>query len=136
MQVKSLQVKLVTGVFFILCSCVAHATYDAADLKKLFTDKGQRARIDAERSGSYSGEQEQHTREVKISGYMTRSDGKSVVWVNDKNTLESPKLGNVRVHQSSVGRNKKITLTVKDKTIRLKAGETWTEEPGYSDGDR
>lgn len=135
MRVKSLQVKLVTGLFFILCSSIAYAAYDVADLKKLFTDKGQRARIDAERSGSYSAEQEQHTREVKISGYMTRSDGKSVVWVNNKNTLDSPKLGNVRVHQSSVGKNKKITLTIEEKTIRLKAGETWVEEPDYSDGD-
>ncbi len=136
MQVKFSQIKLASGLFFILCSSVAYADYDAADLKKLFTDKNQRARIDAARSGRYSGADEQQTKKIKVSGYVTRSGGKSVVWINDKNTLEGSRLGNVKVHQSSVGKNKKITLTVKEKTIRLKAGETWTEEPDYSDGDR
>jgi hypothetical protein len=136
MRVKLSQIKQIVGLFFILCSSVAYAGYDAAGLKKLFTDQGQRARIDAERSGNYSGEQEQQTRKVKVSGYMTRSDGESVVWVNGKNTLEASKFGNVKVHQSSVGKSKKITLTVKEKTIRLKAGETWISEPDYSDGDR
>ena len=131
MQVKVSNIALVSGLLCILCSSFVYAGYDEGDLKKLFTDKSQRARIDAARSGNFSQEDSLQTRKVKVSGYVTRSDGKSVVWVNNKNTIDSSRLGNVKVQHSSVGKNKKVTLIMKDKTIRLKAGETWSEEIDY-----
>lgn len=130
MRVKILQVILAGGLFFILCSGSVHAAYDAANLKKLFTDKSQRAQIDAARSGGFSGVEQKQTRKIKVSGYVTRSDGKSVVWVNNKSTLENPRIGDVKVHQSSIGKNKKVTISVDNKTTRLKPGETWYKETG------
>ena len=79
MRVKT----IFAGLLFVLFSGVSSAQYDADELNKLFTDKSQRARIDAARSGNSSGGELRQTREVKVSGYVTRSDGKSVVWVND-----------------------------------------------------
>ena len=115
----------------MLCSGALYADYDADDLQKMFTDKRQRAQIDAARSGNYTGnELQKQTSKVNVSGYMTRSDGKSVVWVNDKNTLESSRVGDVRVHKSNIGKNKKVTVSVEDKTTRLKPGETWYKETG------
>jgi len=111
-------------------SVIAHADYDASDLKKLFTDQGQRARIDAARSGKGSGSALKQTTRVNVSGYVTRSDGKSVVWVNNKNTLDSSRIGDVKVQQSSIGKNKKVTITVDGKTARLKPGESWSKETG------
>jgi len=126
-----MQAKLITtGLFCIIYSGVLHAGYDAADLNKLFTNKEQRAQIDAKRSGHYSGSDMKQTNNINVSGYVTRSDGKSVVWVNNENTLESSKLGNVKVHQSSIGKNKKVTISVDGKTVRLKPGENWSKETG------
>jgi len=84
------------------------------------------------RLGNFSADETLHTRKIKVSGYVTRSNGKSVVWLNNKNTLDGAKLGDVRVRQSTVGKNKEVTLIMKEKTVRIKAGETWTEAPDYS----
>jgi preprotein translocase subunit SecD len=113
-----------------MLSSVVCADYDASDLKKLFTDSSQRAQIDAVRSGKNTGSELQQTTKVSVSGYVTRSDGKSVVWVNDKNTLDSSKVDDVKVQQSTIGNNKKVTITVDGKTARLKPGETWSKETG------
>lgn len=130
MRVRSSHLSLTGGLLFILCSAMVHAGYDAADLKKLFTDKTQRARIDAARSGNFSGTERQQTQKIKVSGYVTRSDGKSVVWLNDKSTLENSRIGDVKVHQSTIGKDKKVTISVDNKTTRLKPGETWYKETG------
>jgi hypothetical protein len=130
MQVKS----ILTGLLCFICSGTLHADYDAADLNKLFTDKKQRAQIDAARSGNVSGKDSgaQQTNKIILDGYVTRSDGKSVVWVNNKNTLDSSKIGDVKVHQNSIGKNKKVTISVDGKTTRLKPGETWSKETGQT----
>lgn len=126
-----MQVKIIlTGLLCFICSSTLHADYDAADLKNLFTDKSQRAQIDAARSGNIPGSKLKQTSKIKVSGYVTRSNGKSVVWVNNKNTLESSKIGNIKVYQSSIGKDKKVTLNVGGKSARLKPGETWHKESG------
>ena len=129
-----MQAKIIIAVFCAsLFSSVIHAEYSDTNLQKLFTDKKQRSRIDAARSGTSVATDTSHTNKVKVSGYLTRSDGKSVVWLNNKNTLNSSKMGGVRVHQSSIGRNNKVTITVDSKSVRLKPGETWSEGSGISD---
>ena len=111
-------------------STVVCADYDAASLEKLFTDKRQRLQIDAERAGRYSGSDLKQVDKVNINGYMTRSDGKSVVWVNDKSTLESSNIGDIKVQHSSIGKRKKVVISVDGKTARLKPGETWVKDTG------
>jgi len=126
-----MRVKIIpTIIFCFLHSAIAQADYEASDLQKLFTDQSQRAQIDAARSGKSTGSEEQHTKKVNVSGYVTRSEGKSVVWVNNKNTLDSTRIGDVNVQQSSIGKNKKVTVVVDGKTARLKPGETWSKETG------
>ena len=129
MQVKTIIVMLCVSLF----SGVIGAEYSDADLQKLFTDKKQRSRIDAARSGTNVTTDAPQTNKVKVSGYLTRSDGKSVVWLNNKNTLNSSKMGDVRVQRSSIGRNNKVTITVDGMSVRLKPGETWLEGAGISD---
>ncbi len=123
-----MQIKYLVTIYFIFFSNISYADYDADDLNQLFTNKNQRAQIDAQRSGNYSSTDKQPAQKVKVSGYMTRSDGKSVVWVNSKNTLEGSRVGGVKVHGSSVGKNKKVTVSVDNKTTRLKPGEVWHKE--------
>lgn len=120
--------KIIIGFLCMVSSAVSQADYDADDLNKLFTDKRQRAQIDAARSGNHTDPDLQQTSKINLSGYMTRSDGKSVVWLNNKNTLDSSKVGDVKVNQSTVGKNKKVTVRVDGKTKRLKPGESWLKE--------
>ncbi len=121
-------------MFFFVCSIVPYTVYgvdyDPEDLNKLFTDKDQRSQIDAGRSGKTATTGIKKTNEVEVSGYVTRSEGKSVVWVNDKNTLESSTIDGARVHQSSIGNNKKVTVTMDGKTKSLKPGESWSKNTG------
>ncbi|MDT8282346.1 MAG: hypothetical protein RQ982_05960 [Gammaproteobacteria bacterium] len=125
---------VISGLLLFISSgtaCTVYAAdYNAADLNTLFTDKNQRAQIDAARSGKTVITGIKKTSEVEVSGYMTRSEGKSVVWLNDKNTLKSSTVDGVRVHQSSIGNNKKVTVTIDGKTKSLKPGESWSKNSG------
>ncbi len=56
---------IITGLFCMICSNALHADYDEADLQKLFTDKKQRARIDATRSGDYTESGTSRNRQAK-----------------------------------------------------------------------
>ena len=47
--------KITIGLICMMCSSALYADYDAEDLQKLFTDKRQRAQIDAARSGDVTG---------------------------------------------------------------------------------
>ena len=126
MQVKS----IISGLLCFICSGVLYADYDAANLEKLFTDKKQRAQLDAVRSGSYTEPGLKKTKRVYMQGYVTRSDGRSVAWVNNKNTLASSKISGVKVQQLNIGKNKKVGVTVAGKHKHLKPGESWYVETG------
>ena len=125
--------KIVLSLLCLIYSNVLFAGYDASDLQQLFTDKKQRSQLDAARSGNVTATEIPQTNQVKVSGYVTRSGGNSVVWLNNQNTLDSSKTGGVYVHQSSVGKNKKVRVTVDGKSVKLKPGETWSEGSGVSD---
>lgn len=122
--------KIALSLLCLMHSNMLFASYDASDLQQLFTDKKQRSQLDAARSGDATANELPHTSQIKMSGYMTRSNGKSVVWLNNTNTLQSSKLGDVRVQESTVGKNKKVTLTVDGNHKRLKAGEVWHKDTG------
>ena len=106
------------------------AEYDESQLLNLFTDRQQRSQIEALRSGAVSDKGVRETNKINLNGYMRRSDGKSVVWVNDGNTIEGTRVDDLRVHSTSVGKDSKVTISVDGKTARLKPGETWIKETG------
>lgn len=112
----------------LISSTPAYAEYDVNNLKKLFTDKRQRAQIDAARAGDYSGSEVQQATQVKVSGYMKRSSGKSVVWVNGKNTLDSSRVGGVTVNTNAI--NNKVPVKIDGRTVYVRPGESWSEASG------
>jgi hypothetical protein len=126
MQVKS----VILGLVCFFCSNILYADYDVANLQKLFTDKKQRAQINASRSGKQTHPELKKTNKISVSGFVTRTDGKSVAWVNNKNTLDKTSVGDIKVHQKSIGKNRKVGLTVDGKHVRIKPGETWHIETG------
>ena len=121
---------MITSILCFMYSNVLFAEYDASDLQQLFTDKKQRSQLDAARSGNDIATEIPQTNQVNMSGYLTRSSGKSVVWLNNKNTMDASKMGNVRVQQSTVGKNKKVTLIVGGKRKQLRPGEVWHRDTG------
>jgi hypothetical protein len=125
-----MQANKISLIAMMMFCNMSYADYDADKLEQLFTNKSQRAQIDATRSGNYSGTEERKTQKIKVEGYVTRSNGKSVAWVNNKNTLESSSIGDVKVHHSSIGKNKKVTVSVEGKRARLRPGEVWHKESG------
>ncbi len=129
MFAKVIKLIMVLSVCSSAAGQVYGVTYEADRLDKLFTDKAQRMQIDAARSGGVSVSNGiKKVSKVKVNGYVTRSGGKSVVWVNDNSTLESTGVDGVRVHQSTVGKNKKVTISVDGKQKRLRPGEVWNRE--------
>lgn len=122
---------LLSVMLCVFYSALSHAEHDVSDLGKLFTDKGQRSQIDAARTGSYvRGTETKHSRKVNMSGYMTRSSGKNVVWANNKNTLNGHMIGDIKVQKSKIGENKKVGVTVDGAHVHLKPGETWNTGTG------
>ena len=126
MQVKA----LITGVVFLFNCSSLYADYDVTGLQKLFTDKNQREQIDASRKGELQKSENKKSSQVTLSGYVKRSEGKSVVWVNNKNTLNQKTVDDIRVHEADIGKNNDVGLTVDGKYIKLKPGETWYKDTG------
>lgn len=122
---------IISAVLCVLCSPVSHAEYDASELGKLFTDKNQRTQIDAARSGAASSSEPKKADKVEVNGYMKRSDGKNVVWVNGKNTLDESKFGNVKVYPKKINdKNNKVPVSVDDRKVYIKPGESWSKSTG------
>jgi len=123
--------KLAIAMLLLVTTSVYATEYDESQLLNLFTDQQQRAQIDALRTGAVSSEKGvRETNKVNLNGYMRRSDGKSVVWVNDGNTIEGARVDDLHIHSKSVGRDSKVTISVDGKAARLKPGETWIKETG------
>jgi hypothetical protein len=122
--------KITIGMLLLVTWSVYAAEYDESQLLNLFTDRQQRSQIEALRSGAVSDKGVRETNKINLNGYMRRSDGKSVVWVNDGNTIEGTRVDDLRVHSTSVGKDSKVTISVDGKTARLKPGETWIKETG------
>lgn len=126
-----MQVKPTIFGFILLCfSNILYADYDVGNLNKLFTDKQQRAQIDAIRSGKSTKPELKKANRVSVLGYVTRSNGKGVAWVNNKSTLEEANVGGVNVNKASIGKNKKVVISVDGRNIKLKPGETWDTQTG------
>lgn len=130
-------------ILLISLSCLAPAGsiaayYEESSLGKLFSTPVQRQKIDAFRKGKSMGvarEQISPT-DIKVQGIVKRSDGASTVWINGKSTLDSNYVGGVNVRLNSISDSSgKVTVGIKDKAVRLKPGQVWSEDTGrISDG--
>ena len=70
--------------------------------------------------------------EISVQGYVKRSDGKKgTVWVNDEPVQENSSTGGVEVGKlPKLGSGIQLTLPGIDKSLRLKAGQTYDPETG------
>ena len=108
--------------------------YNEQSLKTLFTSQQQRQDADSDRRevGSSEGQTVVGPSSIKVNGLLKRSNGESVVWVNGKSTLNSSNIDGVIVNTNSIDSKNKISVMVEGERVRLKPGETWSEESGVS----
>jgi len=119
---------------FVIASSAA--TFNEAALKTLFTSPAERNNIDASRQGvATTGTSARSTgpSSVHVNGIVTRSDNKSVVWINGKSTLDNTMVDGVKVYPNAMKKNNKIPVRVDGRMVYVKPGETWSEGSGTAD---
>ncbi|NOY72503.1 MAG: hypothetical protein GXP14_09035 [Gammaproteobacteria bacterium] len=105
---------------------------------RIFTTEKERQRIDQSRLRSLiqSGEVSDMASPEKptvlpivmMQGFVKRSNGKNVVWVNNENTLNNRlKQKGIRVNTHNI-RDNQVDLSVAGKRVRLKPGQTLQKE--------
>lgn len=108
--------------------------YSEQSLRTLFTNPQERQEIDNYRQENRLSEDQVVARpsSVKINGVVKRSDGKNIVWINGKSTVDNATIDSVKVYSSAINSKNKIPVMVDGQKIYLKPGETWSEETGVS----
>jgi len=115
-------------------SIVVAQDYSEQSLKTLFTSQQQRQDIEGNRKVNDAvDEQIQKTpSNIQVDGVLKRRDGKNVVWVNGKNTMDSSMVDGVKVYSNSISDKNKVPMIVDGKKVYIKPGQTWSEETGVS----
>ena len=130
-----------SGYLRLFVSCVLIAAYSGQvtseerreELGKLFTDSAQREKLEAVRYDAYDREAESASTitSVTVNGIVLRGDGKSVVWLNGKNTLEGQPGEGVTVDPNAADHNNySVPVKVDGRLLRMKPGQTWSDGSG------
>ena len=115
----------------LLCSYASADVFNEQSLKTLFNSSSERKAINATRrggSGFVSG-----PASVELKGVVKRSDGKSVVWINRKNTMGNTMIDGVKVYPNAINKNNKVPIRVDGRMVYVKPGESWSEETGVTE---
>jgi hypothetical protein len=125
--------KLITimiGSLLPAANVIADKQFSEADMSTLFTTAAVRHKIDAQRRGMASSSgaiQHVSPSNIKVNGIVKRSDGKSTVWVNGRNNMAHSTVDGVKVLLRQ-RRTDSVALYVDGKLVRIKPGETWSED--------
>ncbi len=116
------------ALILLLATTRVFAAYDIKQLKKLFTNVQQRRHIDAMRRDKLNQLHKKKLNRVILRGYVKRSGGRNVIWINGKNTLKSNHIYGVKVNPESINDHDQVTLTIDGKRLKLKPGESWLRQ--------
>ncbi len=117
---------------------VLSSDFDTQDkLRTLFTTPHIRMQLDQQREeGKFTDQINKSSINivkkpltVKMQGVVIREPAKTIVFVNDSNTLQSPDINNeITVNDNRVKKNTyKVPVRVNQKTVNLKPGQQWNE---------
>lgn len=129
MTVKLKQIILLIPLMY--CPLLDAAYYDEHSLGKLFTTPAERQKIDSENRSDVPQLVSRRIAptSVKIDGVIIRSKGKNTVWVNGNRTSGNRVVGGVKVFAASLSKNNLIVPVLVDgRTVRIKPGQSWSEE--------
>ena len=108
--------------------------YSEQSLRTLFTSQQERQDIDSGRRGKSSPEDQDivEPSSIQVNGIVKRSDGKNVVWINGKNTMDSSTVDGIKVYSNSINVQGKVPVMIDGQKVYIKPGETWSGETGVS----
>lgn len=106
-----------------------------AQLKTLFTSPAERQQLDKQRrSGHYLSRQTGRTtvfntpQDVKLQGIILRGKKQPIVFINDKNNLNSNQLeSHLSVRPDSTDHQLNVLVNANSKRVKLKPGQQWNE---------
>lgn len=111
--------------------------------QRVFTRAEQRQKLDRAREGMRVGtpdpsrervvevEEPPEVPEVRLQGFVLRSDGPPAVWANDGSTLGSDRIsGGVRVYSGSIRGNTVLIRLPDGRHLRLKPGQRYDPQSG------
>ena len=132
---------MTTGINFFLPLCflipvqVMAQEYSEQSLKTLFHSPQERQAIESDRKVGGPSEERAFAApsSVQINGMVKRSNGKNVIWINGKNTMDSSMVDGIKVYPGSINKNNKIPVMIDGQKVYIKPGETWSEDSGISD---
>jgi len=117
----------------LLSSGVVQAQFDEKQLQSLFMTVEQREQVDDIRNGTEktiineASARVEKFKKITVTGFVKRSNGKNVVWLNGGNTLKSNFSQGVQVQTNSINTLGQVTVIVDDKRLKLKPGESWSK---------
>ena len=104
--------------------------YSEQELKSLFTTPEQRSALNEKRlNNKFVPDKQTFSRpaSVHINGIVSRSDGKSVVWVNGQNTMKNSMVGGVKVYSDAMTSSHKIPVMIDGRKVYIKPGDSWKD---------
>lgn len=113
----------------LYCPLLLAVDYDERQLGKLFTTPAERQKIDSEKRGNAPQLALRRVvpSSVKINGVIIRSKAKNTVWINGVKSSGNETVGGVKVFADSVS-NTKIPVLIDGKYVRIKPGQSWSED--------
>ena len=130
--------RFLLALFIFLPLLTSAQQYNEQSLKTLFTSQQERKSLENNRRGNrYSNQQESAaSSSVQINGVLKRSNGKNVVWLNGKSTMDNSMVDGVKVYSNSINDKFKIPVIIDGRKVYIKPGETWSEDTGISDTNK
>jgi len=123
---------IISGLcFFLLFPSTSQAQFDEKKLQSLFMTPTEREQVDDIRNGTEKKEITERavlvekSEKITVTGFMKRSDGKNVVWLNGKNTMRSNVISDAKVQTRGINSRNEVPVMVDGKRQLLKPGETW-----------
>jgi len=117
--------------FLLLLPSAVQAQFDEKQLQSLFMTVEQREQVDAIRNGTEktiineAPARAEKSEKIAITGFVKRSNGENVVWLNGKNTMQSDSVLDVKVQTRGINSSNEVPVIIDGKRQLLKPGETW-----------
>ena len=128
------KIKTIILVVMLFPLSVMAKDYSEQSLKTLFTSQQQRQDVEGNRSAGDLNDDPSliAPSSVQVNGVLKRSNGKSVVWLNGKSTMDSTMVDGVKVYSNSINSKYKVPVMIDGRKVYIKPGETWSVETGVS----
>lgn len=136
-----MKLQFIIMLTLIALQCDIHAyskEYNGKELLSLFTTPSQRQSLNAKRLNA-KVQPEKPTMvgptSVHIDGVVSRNDGKSVVWINGKNTMKNSMVDGVKVYSNSMTSSHKIPVMIDGRKVYIKPGDSWSDNSSLEKDD-